>query len=65
MGLLERGLALSRESNLTYFSVVDTGSLGYADVLSGRLAEGIPLLDHALNAIETTCRIGWRRRTQR
>ncbi len=51
--LLERGLALSRERNLTFLSVLDTASLGYAYALSGRVAEGIPLLEHALNAIET------------
>ena len=51
--LLERGLALSREWNLTFFSVHHTGSLGYAYALSGRIAEGIPLLEHALSAIET------------
>ena len=51
--LLERGLALSREWNLTFFSVSHTGSLGYAYALSGRIAEGIPLLEHALSAIET------------
>jgi tetratricopeptide (TPR) repeat protein len=51
--LLERGLALSREWSLTYFSVQDTGSLGYAYALSGRIAEGIPLLEHALSATET------------
>jgi DNA-binding NtrC family response regulator/tetratricopeptide (TPR) repeat protein len=53
VSLLERGLALSREWNLTFFSVLSTGSLGYAYALSGRVAEGIPLLEHALNAIET------------
>jgi tetratricopeptide (TPR) repeat protein len=53
VGLLERGLALSREWDLTFFSVLDTGSLGYAYALSGRVAEGIPLLEHALSAIET------------
>jgi class 3 adenylate cyclase/tetratricopeptide (TPR) repeat protein len=53
VGLLERGLALSREWNLTFFSVMDTGSLGYAYALSGRIAEGIPLLEHALSASET------------
>ena len=51
--LLERGLALSREWNVTLFSVLDTGSLGYAYALSGRVAEGIPLLEHAVSAIET------------
>ena len=53
VGLLERGVALSREWNLTLFSVGNTGSLGYAYALSGRVAEGIPLLEHALSAIET------------
>ena len=51
--LLERGLALRREWNLTFFSVAYTGTLGYAYALSGRTAEGIPLLEHALSAIET------------
>jgi tetratricopeptide (TPR) repeat protein len=53
VGLLERGVALSREWNLTYFSVQHTGSLGYVYALSGRIAEGIPLLEHALSASET------------
>jgi tetratricopeptide (TPR) repeat protein len=53
VGLLERGLALSREWNLTNYSVMDTGSLGYAHALSGRIAEGIPLLEHAVSALET------------
>jgi class 3 adenylate cyclase/tetratricopeptide (TPR) repeat protein len=53
VGLLERGLALSREWNLTLFSVSVTASLGYAYALSGRIAEGIPLLEHTLGAIET------------
>jgi tetratricopeptide (TPR) repeat protein len=51
--LLERGLALARESNLIFFSTASTGTLGYAYALSGRLAEGISLLEHALNTSET------------
>jgi tetratricopeptide (TPR) repeat protein len=51
--LLERGLALAREWNLTFFSVDHTRSLGYAYALSGRTAEGIPLLERALSSIET------------
>ena len=51
--LLERGLALAREWNLTFFSVDHTRSLGYADALAGRLAEGIPLLERALSSVET------------
>jgi class 3 adenylate cyclase/tetratricopeptide (TPR) repeat protein len=52
-GLIERGLAVSREWNLTILSVQHTGSLGYVYALSGRVAEGIPLLERALGAIET------------
>ena len=51
--LLERGLALAREWNLTFFSVDHTRSLGYAYALAGRIAEGIPLLERALSSIET------------
>jgi tetratricopeptide (TPR) repeat protein len=51
--LLERGLALSREWNLTHLSVAHTGVLGHAYALSGRVAEGISLLGHALSAMET------------
>ena len=50
---LERGLALAREWNLTFFSVNDTGSLGYAYALSGRIAEGISFLEQARSAAET------------
>ena len=53
IGLLERGVALSSEWNLTLFSVGNAGSLGYAYALSGRVAEAIPLLEHAVSAIET------------
>jgi tetratricopeptide (TPR) repeat protein len=52
--LLERGLALSREWNLAYFSRIHTGGLGYAYALSGRMAEGTLLLEQALGALETT-----------
>ncbi len=51
--VLERGLALSREWNLTFFSALSAGSLGYAYALLGRVAEGIPLLEQALSANET------------
>jgi len=53
VGLLERGVALSREWNLTSILVMNTGSLGYAYALSGRTAEGIPLLEQARSASET------------
>jgi class 3 adenylate cyclase len=51
--LLERGLALAREWNLSFFSVDHTRSLGYAYALGGRIAEGVPLLERALSSIET------------
>src|SRR5262249_24826270 len=51
--LHERGLALSREWKLTLYSVHHMGSLGYAYALSGRAADGIPLLQDALTAIDT------------
>jgi len=51
--LFDRCLALSREWNLTYLSAMGTGSLGYAYALSGRTAEGLALLEHALSAVET------------
>jgi tetratricopeptide (TPR) repeat protein len=51
--LLERGVAVSREWNLTFFSVINTGSLSYAYALSGRIAEGIPMLEHVLSDVET------------
>src|SRR6266849_5628437 len=50
--LLERGVAVSREWNLTIHSLQNTGLLGYTYALSGRIAEGIPLLEHALSASE-------------
>ncbi len=53
VGLLERGLAVSHEWNLTFFSAQHLGILGYAYVLPGRIAEGLPLLEQALSAIET------------
>jgi tetratricopeptide (TPR) repeat protein len=53
VALLERGVAVSREWNLTLHSVQNTGLLGYAYALSERIAEGIPLLEHAVSASET------------
>jgi predicted ATPase len=50
--LLERGLALSREWNLTLFVLHCTGSLGHAYALSGRAREAIPLQEAALTAID-------------
>ena len=53
VGLLERGLALSREWNLSLFSVIHIGSLGYAYAVSGRRADGIALLEDALRDAQT------------
>ena len=44
---------MCREWNLTYFSVGSTASLGYAYALSGRIAEGVPLLEEAARVGET------------
>jgi class 3 adenylate cyclase/tetratricopeptide (TPR) repeat protein len=51
--LLERGVALGREWNLTFHWAQNAGILGYAYALAGRSAEGISLLEHALSALET------------
>jgi tetratricopeptide (TPR) repeat protein len=51
--LLERGLALTREWQLTFLSMASTGTLGCAYALSGRIAEGISLLEHAVGASAT------------
>jgi class 3 adenylate cyclase len=47
-----RGLAISREWKLTLYSLHHMGSLGYAYALSGRAADGIPLLQDAQTAID-------------
>jgi tetratricopeptide (TPR) repeat protein len=52
VGLLERGLAVAREWNQTYVSLLLSGSLGHAYALLGRTAEGLPLLEHALSGLE-------------
>jgi class 3 adenylate cyclase/tetratricopeptide (TPR) repeat protein len=51
--LLERGLMLGREWNLAGLSSMCTGNLGYAFALSGRIAEGVSLLEHTVSAVET------------
>jgi class 3 adenylate cyclase len=50
--LLERALALSRESNLTFWPPRVTGSLGSVYARSQRIAEGLSLLHQALHAME-------------
>ncbi|MBP1725571.1 MAG: family ATPase [Deltaproteobacteria bacterium] len=51
--LLERGLALSREWNLTVLSPRVTGFLGSVYAGSKRMGEGLSLLHQALEAMET------------
>lgn len=46
--LLERGVALCRERNLTFFSVLTTMGLGHGYALTGRVDEAIALLKQAL-----------------
>ena len=53
VGLFERGLAVSREWDLSNFVVFYSTGLGYAYALSGRVAEGIPLLERAVSAYAT------------
>jgi transcriptional regulator with AAA-type ATPase domain/tetratricopeptide (TPR) repeat protein len=51
--LLERGVAHAREWKLTFFSAIHAGFLGYVYALSGRMVEGLTLLEDALRATET------------
>ncbi len=52
VGMLERGLAVAREWNLTFLSAGCSGSLGYAYALLGRAAKGLPLQEQALSVFE-------------
>jgi class 3 adenylate cyclase/tetratricopeptide (TPR) repeat protein len=51
--LLERGLALARDADMTLLSPTVMGWLGYAYALSGRLAEGLSSLREAVAGIES------------
>jgi DNA-binding SARP family transcriptional activator/class 3 adenylate cyclase len=51
-GLLGRGMAVSRQWNLTYLSLLNTAGLGYAYARSGRIAEGIAMMEQAMNSLE-------------
>ena len=46
--MLERGLRLCDIGQLPTFFILTAASLGYAYVLSGRVAEALPLLERAL-----------------
>ena len=50
--LLERGVALSRERNMTFMSVLTTMGLGHGYAHSGRIDEAIVLLKQALKGDE-------------
>ncbi|MEK7880134.1 MAG: adenylate cyclase, partial [candidate division NC10 bacterium] len=51
--LLERALALCREWNLPTLLPITVGFLGPLYALSGRVAEGLSLLDQGVNALES------------
>lgn len=51
--LLERALALCHDWNLPVLTSITAGFLGYAYALSGRLTEGLPLLDAGHKAFES------------
>jgi class 3 adenylate cyclase/tetratricopeptide (TPR) repeat protein len=53
MALLERALALSRDWNLPTLLPITAGFLGSVYVLSGRVAEGLSLLEQGQNAHES------------
>src|SRR5262249_51695276 len=50
---IERGLALSREWNVAFMSVLHTASLGSLTGLSGQVAEGIRLREEAVTDTDT------------
>ncbi|WP_245269911.1 tetratricopeptide repeat protein [Nitrobacter hamburgensis] len=52
IGLLERGLKVTREWNLPFLAAGSSGSLSYAYALQGQTAEGLPLLEQALSVFE-------------
>ena len=52
MVLLERGLAVARERDLPFLVAGNSGSLGSALSLLGRVAEGLPMLEAAVGAFE-------------
>jgi transcriptional regulator with AAA-type ATPase domain/tetratricopeptide (TPR) repeat protein len=50
--LLVRGLAVTREWNMPYFSAIHSGNLAYVYTLLGRAADGIPMLEDALGLMD-------------
>jgi tetratricopeptide (TPR) repeat protein len=51
--LLERAVAQSREWNITFLSPIGTASLGHVYAWSGRIGEGVTLLQQAMTAHES------------
>jgi tetratricopeptide (TPR) repeat protein len=49
----ERGVAVARDWNLAFQSVINTDQLGQMYALSGRVTEGLSLLHEALTAMES------------
>jgi tetratricopeptide (TPR) repeat protein len=52
VGLLERGLAVSRQWDLPFLAAGYSGSLGYAYALTNRADEGLSLLEQAMSVFE-------------
>jgi class 3 adenylate cyclase/tetratricopeptide (TPR) repeat protein len=60
IGLAQRSLALSHDRNLAQLSPEVASLLGHLYALSGRVAEGLELLEEALRAMERMAMIQWR-----
>jgi class 3 adenylate cyclase/tetratricopeptide (TPR) repeat protein len=58
--LTERAFALSHEWNLTQLSAMVGDVLGHFYALSGRVVEGLTLLEEALGAMESMAMVQWR-----
>ncbi len=59
LDLLERALPLSREWHLTALTPGVQGSLGYAYAMSGRVSDGLSMLQEALAATEASRRFAF------
>ncbi len=56
--VLERGLTIARDMHIPMWFPAFAGDLGYAYALSGRVPEGLALVDEALSVSERSNRIG-------
>ena len=50
--VLERGLSLCEIGQISTYFILTTASFGYADALSGRVAEALPLLEQVVEEAE-------------